>query len=204
MLENAQRKLGAPIKLIDKPKRKLVYANFEDELGEETLLNLQGFQSPEGLERLRARARALLRHYDRQLTLHKVRNNKVLTEADLGQLEEMLRKSGASADSEIESSKTESQRLGLIVRSLVGLNREAAKEALAGFLAGKTLAASQIEFVNLVIDYLTEHGAMDAALLYESPFTDTAPTGPDELFSSEDLDELTQVLEAVRASAVAS
>ena len=49
------------------------------------------------------------------------------------------------------------------MRSLVGLDRGAAKEALAGFLAGKTLAANQIEFVNLIVDHLTEHGVMDAA-----------------------------------------
>ena len=49
-----------------------------------------------------------------------------------------------------------------------GLDREAAKKALGGFLAGKTWRANQIEFLNLIIDYLTEHGAMDARLLYDS------------------------------------
>ena len=31
--------------------------------------------------------------------------------------------------------------------SLVGLDRQAAKEALAGFMSGKTMSANQIEFV---------------------------------------------------------
>jgi hypothetical protein len=68
---------------------------------------------------------------------------------------------------QINRAKAESQGLGLFVRSLVGLDREAAKEAMAGFLTGKTLTASQIEFVNLVVNHLTEHGVMDAKLLYE-------------------------------------
>ena len=38
----------------------------------------------------------------------------------------------------------------------------AAKEAFAGFLAGKTLTANQIEFVDLIVNHLTEHGLMDA------------------------------------------
>jgi type I site-specific restriction endonuclease len=41
-----------------------------------------------------------------------------------------------------------------------------------GSCLGKTLGANQIEFVNLIVDHLTEHGVMPAALLYESPFTD--------------------------------
>lgn len=45
--------------------------------------------------------------------------------------------------------------LGLFVRSMVGLDREAAKRAFEGFLNGRTLTASQIQFVNLVIDYWT-------------------------------------------------
>ena len=94
------------------------------------------------------------------------------------------------------------QGLGLFVRSLVGLDREAAKQAFAVFLAGKTLRANQIEFVNLIVDQLTDHGVMSASLLYESPFTDLATRGPDELFTPLELDEIIAVLDRVTASAV--
>jgi type I restriction enzyme R subunit len=87
------------------------------------------------------------------------------------------------------------------VRSLVGLDRQAAKEALAGFLVGTTHSANQIEFVNLIVDHLTEHGVMEAALLYESPFTDLTPRGPDGLFSGTQIDDLLRSLESVRLAA---
>jgi type I restriction enzyme R subunit len=54
------------------------------------------------------------------------------------------------------------------------------------------------------INHLTEHGVMGAALLYESPFTDIAPHGPDDLFTSEEVDRLVAVLDRVRAAAEAA
>ncbi|WP_348230866.1 type I restriction-modification enzyme R subunit C-terminal domain-containing protein [Trichocoleus desertorum] len=62
-----------------------------------------------------------------------------------------------------------SQGLGLFIRSLVELDREAAKQAFGEFLSGSTASADQIEFINLIIDHLTHHGVMEPSLLYESP-----------------------------------
>ena len=73
-----------------------------------------------------------------------------------------------------------------------------------GFLAGKTLNANQIKFVNLIVNHLTDHGVMPAALLYESPFTDITPRGPDGIFTSAQVNELVAVLDRVRASALAA
>ena len=66
----------------------------------------------------------------------------------------------------------------MFIRSLVGLDRNAAKEAFASFLDGKLFNATQIEFINLVIDHLAANGIVPAARFYESPFTDISPTGP--------------------------
>jgi type I restriction enzyme R subunit len=77
-------------------------------------------------------------------------------------------------------------------------------EALAGFLARKALRANQVEFVNLIVNHLTEHGVVEAARLYESPFTELSPRGPDGLFDSDQVDELIRRLEAGRATALAA
>ena len=47
-----------------------------------------------------------------------------------------------------------------------------------------------------IIDHLTENGSMDAGLLYESPFKDIAPQGPEELFSDDTVVDLIQTIRA--------
>lgn len=76
-------------------------------------------------------------------------------------------------------------------------------DALSDFLQDTTLSANQIEFLNLVVDYLTQHGVLTPAQLFESPFTDIAPRGPDMIFPQQRFDELVVVLEDVRARASA-
>ena len=207
MLEHARTRLRALVKLVDKQKRAFIYTDFEDQMGGESAVDLPGFDAPDSFERFRAKARAFLKEHEDHITIHKLRMNKALTRSDLDELERMLTTSGvggAGHVQHIQKAKEESRGLGLFVRSLVGLDREAAKQAFAGFLTGKTLNANQIEFVDLIVNHLTEHGVMGAALLYESPFTDVTPTGPDALFTASQLDELLAVLDQVRAAALAA
>lgn len=204
MLEVLRRRLRDLIKLIEKAKRRPIYTDFEDEMGGETAVELPGFAGGTDYLRFRAKAQAFLRAHQDHVAINKLRMNRPLTASDLAELERMLAESGIGAAEDIRRAAGESRGLGLFVRSLVGLDRAAAKAALAGFLDGKALSAGQIEFVNLIVDHLTEHGVMEVAMLYESPFTDLTPRGPDGLFSPVELDELIRTIDAVRARAVAA
>jgi type I restriction enzyme R subunit len=204
MLELVRRRLRDLAKLIEKQKRRVVFADFEDEMGPEERVELPGLAAGWDFEKFRAKAQVFLREHQDHAAIAKLRMNRPLTTTDLAELERMLVESGVGGPEQIDRAKQESHGLGLFVRSLVGLDRGAAKEALAGFLSGKALGANQIEFVNLIVDHLTEHGVMPAALLYESPFTDITPRGPDGLFASGEVDELIATLLRVRATAVAA
>ena len=129
--------------------------------------------------------------------------NEALTDADLQELDRMLRESGVGDAEKIEQAKTESEGLGLFVRSLVGLDRAAAKKAFAEFVNGKALSANQLEFVDLVINHLTERGVVKVEALYSSPYTDVSPQGPDGLFKPQEVDQLVDILHEVRDRAVA-
>jgi len=204
MLETMRRRLRDLIQLIERRKRRIIYTDFEDEIGNETTVELPGFVGGTDYARFRAKAQAFLRAHQDHVAIHRLRTNKPLTMTDLAELERMLVENGIGAAEDVRRAADEAEGLGLFVRSLVGMDREAAKEALAEFLSDKTLTANQIEFVNLIVDHLTEHGMVDAAKLYESPFTDVTPSGPEALFQASKLENLLLRLEAVKASAVAA
>ena len=102
---------------------------------------------------------------------------------------------------DLEGVQQQSRGLGTFVRSLVGLERPAASEALAGFIDSRTLSADQLHFIDLVVDHLTKNGVMEPTRLYDSPFTDLAPRGPEDLFRETDIEELVEALAVVRANA---
>jgi len=201
MLEAVRRRLRGLVQLIEKKARKPLYTDFEDELGQATQVKFAEFSEPDQFERFRAKARAFLRAHQDHIAIYKLRMNRPLTAADLAELERMLAESGVGGRELIEKAKQEAHGLDAFVRSLVGLDREAAKAALAGFIARKQFTANQIEFVDLIVNHLTEHGAMDAARLYESPFTDLAPAGPESLFSPAQVEELMRALEQLQVRA---
>ena len=177
MLETVRRRLRDLIKLIDKKKRKPIYTDFEDEMGGESTMVLPGFVG-DGLAKFRDKAQAFLRAHQDHITIRKLRMNKALNAYRPGA---SLSDAGRKRHRRPETSTARRASAGTRVcsfRYLIGMDRGAAKEALDGFLQGKSLNASQIEFANLIVNHLTEHGAMKAALLYESPFTDLTPRGP--------------------------
>jgi type I restriction enzyme, R subunit len=204
MLERVRRRLRDLVRLIEKQHRQPIYTNFEDEIGTETRVDLLTVSPSNNFEKFCAKARAFLRAHQEHESIRKLRLNQALHAGDLLELERLLAESGVGDAAQIEQAKTVSHGLGLFVRSLVGLDREAAKAALGEFLTRKPLTANQVEFINLVINHLTEHGVMDASLLYESPFTDLTPRGPDGLFESADIDALMGVLQLVRTTAMAA
>ena len=204
MLEVLRLRLRLLVRLIDKRERKTLYTDFEDALGDEAVVELPGVFTDSDLSRFRQKARHFLRAHQDHLAIHKLRMNKALTAADLAELQRMPAESGVRSAAELKRAEQAAHGLGLFVRMLVGMDREAAKQSLGGFLEGKTLNASQIEFLNLIVNHLTEHGVMEAKLLYESPFIDVAPQGPDSLFTSLQVDELVPVLAQIRATAAAA
>jgi type I restriction enzyme R subunit len=201
MLEQVRLRLRGLLALIEKRNRRIVYSNFIDEVGPQKVVSLPGIPTGFDIERFRSKARAFLRSHLDHIAVHKVRMGEPLTATDLAELERILVDSDVGSTEEVQLAQEQAHGLGVFVRSLVGLDREAAKRAFSGFLASRPLRADQIEFVDMIVNSLTERGIMDAAQLYESPFTDISPRGPEQLFSPSQLDELESILAGILRTA---
>lgn len=196
MLEQARRKLRGLIKLIETRSRKLVYTDFEDVLGEPTDMDLPLVASAVDFERFRSKARVFLRAHQDRLALHKLRRNQPLTAGDLQELETLLHEAGGTEDA-LDRARTLHTSLPAFVRSLVGLEREAAAQAFAHLVASGTASASQLQFIDEIVQHLTEHGAMPAERLYASPFTDIHTQGPNGVFDAANVEQLFVALQGL-------
>jgi type I restriction enzyme, R subunit len=201
MLEGARLRVRGLVRLLDRRKRAFVYTNFVDELGDVTEVELRGVATGTNFARFREKARAYLSTHESHVTLQKLRRNRQLTASDIAELERMLTAADLGDAADLDRARREAHGLGLFVRSLVGLERSAASDALASFIDGRNLGANQLDFLTLVVDHLTQNGVMDAGRLYDSPFTELAPQGPEGIFPKEDVDELVAAIQAVRARA---
>lgn len=200
-LERVRRELRELVQFIERRKRSRVITDFVDEIGEGVTVDLPGIAIGVDPEKIREKAMVFLRKHENDPAIHKLRFNEPLTPEDVAALEGIFASEGTSPE-EIEAVKKEDDGLGLFVRSLVGLDREAAKAALSAFTQGKNLTANQIEFTNLIINHLSSRGWIELARLYSSPFTDIHPHGIDGLFDEASTLALISALHAVRRNAI--
>lgn len=203
MLESVRKKLRLLVKFIEKRERRVIITNFEDEMGEAQIIELDEITNSSGdFEKFREKAKAYLRAHQDHITLQKLRLNKPLTKTDLSELERIFIENKIGDADDIKKAADESSGLGLFVRSLIGMDREAAKKEFEQFLNDKVYSANQIHFVNMIIDYLTQNGVMDVASLYEAPFTDLVSKGPEGLFNPGQIDIMISKIQSFRSNAI--
>ncbi|MEU0061751.1 DEAD/DEAH box helicase family protein [Streptomyces albidoflavus] len=204
LLETMRRRLRGLVRLIEKTKRGVVYTDFEDELGELTAASLKGMEVGTDLTRFEQKIRIYLNTHQDHLAVQKIRRNKQITALDLSELEAIFVEAGIGTAEDIAYIKDTNGGLGLFLRSLTGLEREAAALAFDAFQQGKTFTANQLRFVNELIDYLARNGTIGVDALYESPFTALAPTGPEAIFPEAEVDVMVSVIHSIRSTAVAA
>ena len=185
-METLRLRLRDLVPLLDKKERKVVYTDFKDEVlgvrDEEALAipKMTGVQYEKKVKDY------LTSHLD-NLVIHRLRTNQPLTPTDLQSLETTLVKIGEDDGETLLSGllqRSGQPSLAHFVRSLVGMDRQAAQAAFSCFLNDRSLTPPQMRFIELIIEQLSARGVIEAAALYEPPFSLLHAGGPDELFAA--------------------
>lgn len=121
------------------------------------------------LENYRKKAETYIRTHLNAPAIDKLRNNVPLTEADVRELESIFwHELGTKTDFEKECPQSS---LGEFVRSITGLDMNAAKTAFAEYLNTTTMDSAQIFVVNKIIEYIVKNGLLkERAVLQAAPF----------------------------------
>ena len=136
-----------------------------------------------GLENYKEKLNHYIRQNDNNLVIMKLKTNQPLRKNDIVELEKILWSELGTKDDYLK--EYGDKPLGELIRSIVGLDMQVAKEAFSEFLNDIKLDTRQIYFINQVVNYIVKNGMIkDLEVLQSSPFTDEGNIA--DLFSSGD------------------
>ena len=166
--ERIREKLRDLMKYI--PKGGVIYeTNFTDDI-----ISIEWNDSDlesDSLKNYRAKAEYYIREHQDNEVIKKLKSNIPLSKEDIKELENVLwSELGTKEEYEHEYGQ---KPLGELVREIVGLDMNAAKEAFSEYLENSNLDSRQIYFVNQIVEYIVHNGMMkDLSVLQDAPFTD--------------------------------
>ena len=159
--EHIRTELRDIMKYIPRGERPIYQTDFTDDV-----LSVERHESELDSDELQ-NYRNKVNYYIRQ----HIDNGVILTSDDIKALEGILwSELGTKEEYEKEY---QDKPLGVLVREIVGLDMNSAKEAFAKYLNEVNLDDRQIYFVNQIINYIVKNGMLaDFKVLQETPFTD--------------------------------
>jgi type I restriction enzyme, R subunit len=191
-LEHVRVEIRDLLKYLDPEETKPVYTDFQDK---DLVLNEGVVSYGVSRETYRNRVERFIRENKDHITIRKFYTNLPITEFEIKELERILF-DGDNRGTKEEFVKTYGEQpLGKFIRSIVGLDTLAARQAFSDFLNSGSLTADQIKFLDTIISYLTKNGTIDPAMLVQPPFNDMHDQGIFGIF--EDETQITKVISII-------
>lgn len=182
-LEDIRVQMRDLMPLIERKKRAPVYTDFEDEFGKVEIDEVVSGEPVIDKERYLRKIRKFIEEHGNHLIIRKIRNAKPLTESEVETLEKLLLEVDPAISAE-EFQELVDGKLDLIrfVREVSGLSRSTVIGKFEEFLKDQRLSATQIQFIEMMIEYYSKKGHLEIGTLYEPPFEFLDPDGIDGAF----------------------
>ena len=167
-VEEIRKDLRDLIILIKGTDKKKVYTDFVDTMDEIKEDDATLYPSnPSG--NYKKKLEKYLNDNLENLVIYKIRHNQKLTELDKESLEHILfEELGTNSDF---TQAYGDKNIIKVVRNIVGLDTETARNIFAKYINDNRLNTKQIRFVKLIIDYVIKNGTISLQVLTEDPFS---------------------------------
>jgi len=134
---------------------------------------------------------------DRNPVLQKIRKDEPVIQAELDGLASTILTENPGVNLSVLNDfyGRTADNLRTTIRELVGMESGAVEQHFTDFLhQHPQLTHKQVQFMNLLKQYISEHGSITIDKLYEAPFTHVSHEGIDGVFTTSDVDDLLAVL----------
>ena len=167
--EEIRTRLRELIKYIEKDQRARYTTNFKDDIF--GVVEKDSELDNSDLDNYKKKVSHYIRQHEDNPVIRKLKTNLPLTPNDMKELEKILWNDlGTKADYTKEYGD---MPLGELVRSITGMDIEAANQAFSQFITKSNLDARQLYFIKQIINYIVKNGMMkDLSILQHSPFSD--------------------------------
>ena len=129
--------------------------------------------------------------------LQKIRNGEAIAKTEMEQLTSTILTSYPGLNLVVlnEFYGRTADNLYLTLREIIGLNPKAVEQQFTEFLHNHPgLTSDQVTFMNMLREYLAQHGTITIDKLYEAPFDRLSHEGIDGVFEHKDVDDLIGIL----------
>ena len=145
--------------------------------GDEIISSAGDIAVPYGNALYKKNVEKFIRENANHIVISKLNTNQPITEVEIEQLQQILFDGGDRGTYDHYKEIYGAQPLGIFIRSIVGLDIQAAQKEFATFLQSGDLNASQMKFIDQIISHLSRNGTIDKRLLFESPFNEVHDEG---------------------------
>jgi len=200
-MDEMRQALRDLVKYIEYEKTENVYTSFEDELDKDNIQLRDVVPQYQTLQGYKDRVAKYLRENKDHLVIHKITHNERITEEELHQLEDILFDGENCGTREEYKENYGDQPLGTFIRSILGMDIEAANAAFADFINSSSLSADQMTFINKIIQFLTKNGRIEKRMLFEPPFTEQHQDGVIGMFDDAQATKIISIVQEVNENA---
>lgn len=200
--EHLRKELRYLIRFIEKDRGTIYFSSFSDQILDDPGVP-KAVVMTSSMEAYKKRVSEYILKNRNHITIHKLRTNQPITSSELKELEKMLFEQSDLGTHEQFVNAYGEQPLGAFIRSIVGLDISAANNAFSSFINNPSLNASQIRFVNTIIQYLSTNGVITADKLFEPPFTEINSNGLLGVFNHEAAESIVKTIEMISNKSIA-